>query len=391
MKKNIIILLVACTTHLFSQNVGINSTGAAPVASAMLDIVSTAKGLLVPRMTNAQITAIAAPATSLLVYQTDAGTQGIGFYFYNGAAWVPFGTNSGGWGLLGNVGTVGTTNFIGTTDAQVFRIFTNNTERVRIATNGRIGVATGATAPNGMIDARGSFAAGAGNDGVIASINTNASGIAVNGAGQNTTNNGLGTGSGGAFNGVSTGATAFYTTGGAGTCFYGADGFGASWSFGQWTGAAYRKVTGNGTVSTIAKGLNDERLIMNCPESPENLYMDYGHGKLINGIAKVIIDPILSKNIIVDEGHPLKVFVQLEGDCNGVFVTNKTNNGFEVRELNNGKSNVDFTYSIVATHGNETYISPDGHIRIAKYDLRWEKAADVPKTINPIIPVFSEK
>ena len=391
MKSILTILIFVFATHLFSQNVGINSTGAAPNTSAMLDIVSTSSGLLVPRMTSAQKTAIAAPATGLLVYQTDAGSQGIGFYFYNGAAWVPFSTNNGGWGLLGNTGTIGTTNYIGTTDAQVFRIFTNNAEVVRFATNGRIGVATGATAPNGMIDVRGNYAAGTGNDGVIAAINSNASGIAVNGAGQNTTNNGLPTGSGGAFNGVSTGATAFYTTGGAGTSFYGADAFGASWSFGQWTGAAYRKVTGNGTVSTIAKGLNNERLIMNCPESPENLYMDYGHGKLINGIAKIIIDPILSKNIIVDAEHPLKVFVQLEGDCNGVFVTNKTSSGFEVKELQNGKSNVDFTYSIVATHGDETYISPDGHVRIAKYDLRWEKAADVPKTINPIIPVFSEK
>ena len=67
-----------------NSQVGINTTGAAPAASAMLDITSTASGMLVPRMTSAQRTAIASPATSLLVFQTD-GTAG--FYYYTGAAW----------------------------------------------------------------------------------------------------------------------------------------------------------------------------------------------------------------------------------------------------------------------------------------------------------------
>ena len=130
------ILLFSIATQ--AQNVAINTTGSAPDASAMLDIVSTAKGLLVPRMTAAQKTAIGTPATGLLIYQTDAGTQGIGFYFYNGTAWVPFSTNNGGWGILGNSGTVGSTNFIGTTDAQDFRIFTSNAERMRVFSNGQV-------------------------------------------------------------------------------------------------------------------------------------------------------------------------------------------------------------------------------------------------------------
>jgi len=67
-----------------NAQVAINATGTAPVASAMLDVSSTTSGALVPRMTTAQRTAIAAPATSLLVYQTD-GTAG--FYYYTGAAW----------------------------------------------------------------------------------------------------------------------------------------------------------------------------------------------------------------------------------------------------------------------------------------------------------------
>ena len=79
-----------------AQNVGINADNSTPHASAMLDVKSTDKGVLIPRMTAAQRALIAAPATGLLVYQTD-GTDG--FYFYNGTAWVSL---SGGSDNLGN-------------------------------------------------------------------------------------------------------------------------------------------------------------------------------------------------------------------------------------------------------------------------------------------------
>jgi hypothetical protein len=128
-----------------AQNVGINATGAAPNASAGLDVDFTNRGFLAPRMTAAQRAAIATPATGLLVYQTDAGTQGPGFYFYNGTAWVPWSTNSGGWGLTGNLGTTVASNFLGTTDAVDFAIRTNNTERMRILSGGNVGIGT--TAP----------------------------------------------------------------------------------------------------------------------------------------------------------------------------------------------------------------------------------------------------
>ena len=61
------------------------SIGGTAVTSGLLDLQSTSKGLLVPRMTNTQRNAISSPATSLMIYQTD-GTAG--FYYYNGAAWT---------------------------------------------------------------------------------------------------------------------------------------------------------------------------------------------------------------------------------------------------------------------------------------------------------------
>lgn len=68
------------------QSISINGDGSAPDVSAMLDVVATDKGLLIPRMTEAQKNAITNPATSLIIYQTD-GTEG--FYFNVGTPGTP--------------------------------------------------------------------------------------------------------------------------------------------------------------------------------------------------------------------------------------------------------------------------------------------------------------
>ncbi|HET6400477.1 MAG TPA: hypothetical protein VFH95_03675 [Candidatus Kapabacteria bacterium] len=125
-------------------NVGIGTT--APDASALLDLTSTSRGLLIPRMTEAQKLAISSPATGLLVYETDvstalsapyAGTAPT-FWYFNGTAWVPF--LGGGWLLLGNSGTSASTNFIGTTDSTDWVIRTNNLEHVRVYAGGNVGL-----------------------------------------------------------------------------------------------------------------------------------------------------------------------------------------------------------------------------------------------------------
>ena len=66
-----------------AQNVGIGTT--TPNASALLDVSSTSKGFLTPRMTAAQRTAIFSPANGLLVYQTD---YPLGFYFFKEGVWT---------------------------------------------------------------------------------------------------------------------------------------------------------------------------------------------------------------------------------------------------------------------------------------------------------------
>ncbi|MCP3907476.1 MAG: hypothetical protein GY712_05600, partial [Oceanicoccus sp.] len=63
-----------------SAQVGVNTDGSSPDGSAMLDVKSTDKGMLVPRMTSAQRTAISGAATGLLVFDTDNSS----FWFYDG-------------------------------------------------------------------------------------------------------------------------------------------------------------------------------------------------------------------------------------------------------------------------------------------------------------------
>ncbi|GLU52684.1 exosporium glycoprotein BclB-related protein [Dyadobacter frigoris] len=83
-----------CLMILFSitarAQVGIGTI--TPDGSAQLDVTSTSKGVLVPRMSLSDRNLIASPATSLLIYQTDNTP---GFYYYNGTAWIPFISDAG--------------------------------------------------------------------------------------------------------------------------------------------------------------------------------------------------------------------------------------------------------------------------------------------------------
>ncbi len=128
--------LLLSNTNLHAQNVGINN--AAPDPTALLDLFSTDKGLLIPRLSSAQRTGIAGPAHGLLVFDT---TLDLFFYSDNGL-WVPLLSGRNGWSLVGNSGTNPTTNFIGTTDAQPLVFKTALAEHMRITATGDVGIGT---------------------------------------------------------------------------------------------------------------------------------------------------------------------------------------------------------------------------------------------------------
>ena len=73
-----------CGVTTMTAQVGINTE--TPDPSAVLDVVSTTGGVLIPRMTAAQRDAIVNPATGLEVFCTDEGNQGK--YYYDGTTWL---------------------------------------------------------------------------------------------------------------------------------------------------------------------------------------------------------------------------------------------------------------------------------------------------------------
>lgn len=135
MRKLIFLVLPAllpglCTIH--AQSIGIGATN--PHNSAVLEIRSTSKGLLLPRITllhdSDQVT-VNSPLKSLLLFNTNNGLpDGEGYYFWNGSKWSKLATRSNidnlTWGIQGNAGTNAVTDFIGTRDDRPLVFKTNN-------------------------------------------------------------------------------------------------------------------------------------------------------------------------------------------------------------------------------------------------------------------------
>lgn len=119
MKKIIFSLMTVLLilTKLTAQSVSINNDGSTPHPSAILDVQSNAKGMLIPRMTSAERNAIAAPAEGLLVFDNETTS----FWFYKAAGWTELVTGGGA-----------TTNFWNTDGTHIFN---NNTGNVGIGTN----------------------------------------------------------------------------------------------------------------------------------------------------------------------------------------------------------------------------------------------------------------
>ncbi len=102
----------------------------------------------------------------------------------------------------------------------------------------------------------------------------------------------------------------------------------------------------NGTKNAIVPTSQGQRKLYS-QESPEVWFEDTGEGQLMGGTVHIDLDPLFLETVTIDEQHPMKVFIQLNDDCNGVYVQRQAT-GFTVVELGVGKSSAHFTYRVMA-------------------------------------------
>lgn len=317
--------------------------------------------------------------------------------------------NAVAWGLTGNSGTVPATNFVGTTSNVDFVTRTNNLERMRIMANGRVAinnaapltsdlftVTTNATNVYGIngynaqttgsgvygqnsnitnsfsaIEGTNSSPSGAGiygnstaiptigaptPTGVIGGyIGATSTGIrigvrGVSGQASTTGNQLIGvqgsyTGTAGSFFGIgvyglATGGA--YITGNVDAGIVGWRTNNADYS-GYFNG---NHVIANGTKSASV-GTSKGNQLLYVTETPGVWFEDIGRGKLLGGYVKIKLDPMFLETVFIDDKHPISVFLQDEGDSNGLYVI-PLKDGFIVKEKQNGTSNIEFSYRIMA-------------------------------------------
>jgi hypothetical protein len=106
-------------------------------------------------------------------------------------------------------------------------------------------------------------------------------------------------------------------------------------------------LTCTGVKSAVVPVDNGARKVaLYAIESPQNWFEDFGSGRLANGSATIRLEGVFAQT--VNTGLNYHVYLTPNGDCKGLYVTQKTATSFEVRELGQGTSSIAFDYRIVA-------------------------------------------
>ena len=99
----------------------------------------------------------------------------------------------------------------------------------------------------------------------------------------------------------------------------------------------------------MSRGLGDvykRQVSLYALQSPENWFEDAGSAQLSSGSATIALDPTFLQT--VNAGVEYHVFLTPNGDCKGLFVSQKSASSFEVHELGGGTSSIAFDYRIMA-------------------------------------------
>jgi hypothetical protein len=135
-----------------------------------------------------------------------------------------------------------------------------------------------------------------------------------------------------------------------GTCNFptgtGVYGFDGSNSFGSYALYGNGKFAVTGAKAASIPTTKGNQLVY-CMESPEIWFEDFGQGKLVNGSAHISLEGMFNEAIFTDKDHPIHVFLQEQGQSNGLFVIiDKDFKGFTVTEKFYGNSEIQFSFRI---------------------------------------------
>ena len=137
-------LLVFSVPSTTTAQVGIGT--AQPEASSILELSSTNKGLLIPRISltdvsTSSLDGVNPSALGLMAFNTNSnitGGSGIGFYFWDGVTWDKMASNASNnsWSVNGN--ELSNSQFLGSTNDQSVRFKVNDVAAGSINTNGSL-------------------------------------------------------------------------------------------------------------------------------------------------------------------------------------------------------------------------------------------------------------
>ncbi len=102
--------------------------------------------------------------------------------------------------------------------------------------------------------------------------------------------------------------------------------------------------------AVVPVGGGSRKVALYAVEAPENWFEDFGSAQLSNGYARIDLDPTFSQTVNTDIDY--HVFLTPNGDCKGLYVSQKSPTSFEVHELGSGTASVTFDYRIIAKRKN---------------------------------------
>ncbi|CAN5694596.1 hypothetical protein BH10BAC3_BH10BAC3_03530 [soil metagenome] len=139
-----------CMSNLNAQGVAVNNSAASANASAILDVSSSQKGILIPRLTTVERDAVKSPATALLIFNSDLSQFQVNTGTAVNTVWQSIvslnqpDASKSLWQTGGNKG-LADTSFIGNADNKPLSFKTNNVLRLYIdSANSKVGIGTNA-------------------------------------------------------------------------------------------------------------------------------------------------------------------------------------------------------------------------------------------------------